>query len=586
MNILSSLTNRIFVGSALLVVVATSVAVYRVNEAVTTRAEADLQRGLNEAATLVDEFSRTQFEDFARDARLVANLPVLRAAVMTNDAPTVAPIAKEYQAEIKADLFVVLDRSDHVLAGAGVMSRPDTIAAALAGRGTARSATWVWPYAGGVMLVTSVPMEFLGSLVVGSTLDRAAVERIKAVTNSDIALISGSRLVVTTLPAEDAATLETSAGRRGTFNVILGRDEYIARTQSLSPASDGASELTAIVLWSRTEQTRFLEPLHREIAITGLIAVLIATIFSYAIARTVTRPLRAVTATMREMAATGNLASAGPAVTRWDDEDAQLLATTFRQLTTSLDKFQREAAQRERLSSLGRLSTVIAHEIRNPLMIIKTSLRALRQKPTPDAAADAATSIEEEVTRLNGVVTGVLDFARPIRFEMSPADLADICRGAAAAGCAGPDDVPVAVEIAPDAGTAPVVTDPERLRSVLVNVLTNAQHAVAGLPRGASPLISLRLRRDDGQWRIDIADRGPGVAPKDLARVFEPFFTTRRAGSGLGLAIGRNIIEGLGGTITMQSEAGNGATVTVVLPAPPAVPAHPARPAPPVPSGL
>lgn len=576
MNILSSLTNRIFVGSALLVVVATSVAVYRVNDAVTTRAEADLQRGLNEAATLVDEFSRTQFEDFARDARLVANLPVLRAAVMTNDAPTVAPIAKEYQAEIKADLFVVLDRSDHVLAGAGVMSQPETIAAALAGRGNARSATWVWPYSGGVMLVTSVPMEFLGSLVVGSTLDRAAVERIKAVTNSDIALVSGSRLVVTTLPAEYVAALETSASRRGTFNVFLGPDEYIARTQSLK----GTSELTAIVLRSRTEQTRFLQPLHREIAITGLIAVLIATIFSYAIARTVTRPLRAVTATMREMAATGNLASTGPAVTRWDDEDAQLLATTFRQLTTSLDKFQREAAQRERLSSLGRLSTVIAHEIRNPLMIIKMSLRGLRQGPTPDAAAEAAASIEEEVTRLNGVVTGVLDFAKPIRFEMTPADLADICRGAAAAGCAGPDDAPVAVDIAPNAGNAPIVTDPERLRGVLVNVLTNAQHAVAGLPRSGPPLISLRLCRTDGQWRIDVADRGPGVAPEDLTRVFEPFFTTRRAGSGLGLAIGRNIIEGLGGTITMHSEPGRGATVTVVLPAPP-VAAAPARPAPP-----
>ena len=568
MNILSSLTNRIFVGAALLVVIAISVAVYRVNAAVTTRAEADLQRGLNEAATLVDEFSRTQFEDFASKARLVANLPVLRAAVATDDAPTVAPVAKEYQEEIKADLFVVLDRSNRVLAGAGVVNQPADIAEALAGRGQARSATWVWPYAGGIMLVTSVPMEFLGSLVVGSSLDRAAVERIKEVTNSDIALIAGSHLVITTLPADYGAILEASAGQHGTFNVVLGREEYIARTQSLSPGGGGASALTAIVLRSRTEQTSFLQPLHREIAFTGLIAVLIATLFSYAIARTVTRPLRAVTATMREMAATGNLASSGPAVTRWDDEDARLLAATFRQLTTSLDKFQREAAQRERLSSLGRLSTVIAHEIRNPLMIIKTTLRGLKQQPTADAAAEAATSIEEEVTRLNAVVTGVLDFARPVRFEMTRADLAKICRGAAAAGCAGPDDAPVAVDIAPDAATAPVVTDPERLRGVLVNVLTNAQHAVAEVPRAGSPLIALRLRRADGQWRIDISDRGPGVAAEHLPRVFEPFFTTRRAGSGLGLAIGRNIIEGLGGTITMHSEPGNGATVTVVLPAP------------------
>lgn len=569
MNVLSSLTNRIFVGTALLVVIAISVAVYRVNVSVTARAEADVQRGLNEAASLVDEFSSKQFDDFARDARLVANLPVLRAAVATNDGPTVQPIAEEYQAEINADFFVVLDNSDHVLASAGVMSQSGFGTDAIAGRGPSRSATWAWPYSGGVMLMTSVPMEYLGSLIVGSSLNRSAVDRIKSVTNSDIALLSGSRLVVSTLPAEHSAALEARASERGTFNLFLGADEYIARTQSMRLSGGAVSDLTAIVLRSRTEQTSFLQPLHREIAITGLIAVFVATLFSYAIARTVTRPLRAVTVTMREMAATGNLSSAGPAVTPWDDEDAQLLAATFRQLTTSLDKFQREAAQRERLSSLGRLSTVIAHEIRNPLMIIKTALRGLRQKPTPEFAAETATSIEEEVTRLNGVVTGVLDFARPIRFEMASANLAEICRSAAAAGCAGPDDAPVSLDIAPDSTHAEVVTDPERLRGVLVNVLTNAQHAVAGAPRDGAALVSLRLGRADGQWRVEIVDRGPGVAPEDLARVFEPFFTTRRAGSGLGLAIGRNVIEGLGGTITMRSQPGQGTTVTVVLPAAP-----------------
>ncbi|MEI6243599.1 MAG: ATP-binding protein, partial [Acidobacteriota bacterium] len=125
---------------------------------------------------------------------------------------------------------------------------------------------------------------------------------------------------------------------------------------------------------------------------------------------------------------------------------------------------------------------------------------------------------------------------------------------------------PVAVEIAPDSAVAAIVTDPERLRGVLVNVLTNAQHAVAGRPRDGAPLIALRLRRADSHWRVDVIDQGAGVAPEDLARVFEPFFTTRRAGSGLGLAIGRNVIEGLGGTITMQSVPGQGATVTVMLP--------------------
>ena len=90
---------------------------------------------------------------------------------------------------------------------------------------------------------------------------------------------------------------------------------------------------------------------------------------------------------MREMASTGDLTrkiTLSPNA-RWEDEDARLLATTFNAMTDSIVRFQREATQRERLSSLGRLSTVVAHEIRNPLMIIKTALRALRgDGVTPD----------------------------------------------------------------------------------------------------------------------------------------------------------------------------------------------------------
>ena len=105
---------------------------------------------------------------------------------------------------------------------------------------------------------------------------------------------------------------------------------------------------------------------------------------------------------------------------RWQDEDARLLATTFNSMTDSIERFQREATQRERLSSLGRLSTVVAHEIRNPLMIIKTSLRALRREDAragTGAGRGAATSTRRS-RRLNRIVAEVLDFARPIKFDL------------------------------------------------------------------------------------------------------------------------------------------------------------------------
>jgi signal transduction histidine kinase len=360
------------------------------------------------------------------------------------------------------------------------------------------------------------------------------------------------------------------------FERLLGDEDYVGLVQPIGgKASPG--EPLAIVLRSRTEHLRFLPALRWQIAITGLAAVLVATLVGYGIARTVTRPVRALTATMREMAATGDLARKPPAAGRWDDEDARLLATTFGQLTSALDRFQREAAQRERLSSLGRLSTVVAHEIRNPLMIIKSAVRGLRRDASP-ATADVATSIDEEVGRLNRVVTGVLDFARPIKFELAPADLAEICRDAAQAAQATPAAAPVTLDLA--ATHLPIVTDADRVRSVLVNLLTNAQQAVQTPDGPHSNGAGIRLRARPGaagHWRVEVIDTGVGIASEDLPKLFEPFFTTRRTGSGLGLAIARNIIEGLGGSIAIDSRLGVGTTVRIDLPDTPGRPREEAR---------
>src|SRR5678816_3919057 len=119
MNLLSSLTNRIFVATALVVVVTLTVTIYRVTIAVTARAEADLQRGLNEAAALVDQYSRTQFADFLVKSALIASLPKLGGAAATEDSPTVRPIAEEYQRMAAADVFVVIGKAGQVLANVG-----------------------------------------------------------------------------------------------------------------------------------------------------------------------------------------------------------------------------------------------------------------------------------------------------------------------------------------------------------------------------------------------------------------------------------------------------------------------------------
>jgi signal transduction histidine kinase len=554
------------------VLVSIAVAVYFVTVAVTSQAELELRSGLDQAASLVDDYGRAQFDNFVRLARLVADLPKLKAAVSEDDPPTVTPIAADYQQQINADLFVVVGKTGRVLARLGsVMPDPTTLEDMLRAHltPTGQEATWLWPFSGGVLKIAAIPLstepgpESLGTLVVGFRLDQLA-QRIKDLTDSDIALVAGSRIVTSTLDPARTTALAGAIGQHGVFVRPLGDEEYIGRVQSLGSA-DAPDELVALVLRSRTERLRFLRQFYVEIAATGVAAVLVATLLGYAIARTVTRPLRAVTKTMGEMAATGDLTRTPPTLGRWDDEDARLLATTFRQLTSALDRFQRLAARRERLSSLGRLSTVVAHEVRNPLMIIKAAMRSLRKHPSPDVV-EVATSVDEEVSRLNRVVTDVLDFARPIRYEIAPADLIDICRDAALAAQAGPDSATISVE--PAVSQAPIITDAERVRAVLVNVLTNSQHAVRTRgTTGAPDAIRVRIARGgDGRWAVDVIDQGGGIAATDLSRVFEPFFTTRRAGSGLGLALARNVVEGLGGAIAIDSQVDVGTTVRISLP--------------------
>ncbi len=588
MTVFSSLTNRIFFASALLAVLAISVAVYRVNVAVTAQAENELQRGLQEAGTLLEEYRTTLFGHFSRETRLIADLPRLKAALDTNSDPeTIRPLADEYQRVIGSDLFLVTNPSGQVVAEAGRLQAPRGNAAAeqairLATQG--REAVSLWPVRGGVIQVVSVPSvvsgQVLGTVSAGFSLDEEAAARFKALTNSEIAFAVDGRVQASTLPRDFNASLAPLAGMEGVRTIKLGDSEYVVTSRKLpiAPAAGGPvgstddpGAPTALILRSRTERLQFLNIVHRELAGTAILAVFAATLVSYAVARTVTRPLGTITATMREMAATGDLTKkiALSPRGRWEDEDARLLASTFNTMTQSIARFQRDAAQRERFSSLGRLSTVVAHEIRNPLMIIKTALRSLKQESGSQRTQAAVADIDEEVTRLNHIVSEVLDFARPIKFDLSRVDVNALCQDAVRAATADAPDISVEADLQRD--VPPIVTDGERLRLALVNILTNARHAVLAEPAGAVRVdgrVRIGTRRTgSGRVLIEVEDHGIGIAPEDLARVFDPFFTTRKTGTGLGLAITRNIIDGLGGTITVASRRGAGTTVRIDLPA-------------------
>src|SRR5687768_10895233 len=159
MTLFSSLTNRIFFASAALAVLSIAVAIYNVNVAVTAQAEQELKRGLDEAGTLVEEYRRLLFDHFSREARLVADLSKLKAAVELNDPPTVRPIAAEYQQQLGSDLLLIANPVGDFLAeiteaSVGPLAPGALAAIRAAPRG--RETGLFLPHAGGILQIVSV----------------------------------------------------------------------------------------------------------------------------------------------------------------------------------------------------------------------------------------------------------------------------------------------------------------------------------------------------------------------------------------------------------------------------------------------
>ena len=376
------------------------------------------------------------------------------------------------------------------------------------------------PHARGVLQLVSVPIltgppptqAFVGRLTAGFFMDDGLARQFRGVTDSEIAFAADGHVRASSLGPDSFAVLDQVLGATRPTPILFGGDEYVVLAR---PMHQGEGSPITLTLRSRTERLRFLNTLQAGLVGALIVTILFSTILSYAVARTVTRPLSAVTGAMGDLAATGDLTRKVPVRSRaWDDEDARLLASAFNTLTESIARFQKEAAQKERLSSLGRLSTVIAHEIRNPLMIIRATLTSLRRDHVTAAdRIEAAADIDEETTRLNHLVSDVLDFAKPIRFQLAPANLNDVCRASASAAWAGHDSDEVQLALDPEMPIA--VTDAERLRTALVNILTNARHAVhAGTGARASHADGADPDRTGG---VAVASQ-PGVIVQDSVR--------------------------------------------------------------------
>ena len=210
---------------------------------------------------------------------------------------------------------------------------------------------------------------------------------------------------------------------------------------------------------------------------------------------------------------------------------------------------ERERERERRLASLGEMSAVLAHEIRNPLASLKGNAQLLAASlPEGDKPRAKAERVVDEAVRLEKLTQDLLAFVRTGELARAAVSPAALVRDAI-----GPD-----VEL-DDAGAPPKWSlDAPRMREVIVNLVDNA--------KAAGPPVSARVAVAQRRLAIEIRDHGPGVAAEDRERIFEPFFTGKTRGTGLGLAIAKRIVELHRGTITVDVPDGGGARFRIEIP--------------------
>jgi signal transduction histidine kinase len=244
---------------------------------------------------------------------------------------------------------------------------------------------------------------------------------------------------------------------------------------------------------------------------------------------------------------------------------AEGLENSYQKLQAQSERIiaiEEQLRRSEKLSTLGEMAAVLAHEIRNPLGSIRGTAEILRDDYRPGDPKHEFIEIQiKETERLNHVVEDFLRMARQKPVELRDCSIREELETIVTLVAKDAHDRGITLHLEQNTGQAIVRGDGEKLRQAFLNIVINALQAT---PAGGT--VSIVCRPGDACLEICFIDSGSGIEAADLAKIFEPFYTTKPDGTGLGLAVTRKIVEGHGGTLCIESTPGSGTTVTVKLP--------------------
>lgn len=329
-----------------------------------------------------------------------------------------------------------------------------------------------------------------------------------------------------------------------------------------SSASRHADEI-ALALATRIARTHVSATRVTELALlNGVIGVslvlIVAVGCTVALRRVVIMPLYVISDAARKF-------GSGDFTTRIGKVGAgelRAVAETFDRMVEELETRERLLVENERMAAIGQVAAGVAHELNNPIQIIRGYLKTMSASSTPEELAEELKIIDDEANACQRIADDLVTYARTPDLRQNTVSMKELLvesvrRLRGSHGVDQPVDV--------NAEDAQIVADSDRLRQVLVNLLLNAAQAS---PNGAPIEVSGRASIEGG-YEIRVADRGPGVRPEHRSRIFEPFFSERPGGSGLGLSVCRGIVRAHGGVIELEDRPDGGTIFVVRLQASP-----------------
>lgn len=359
------------------------------------------------------------------------------------------------------------------------------------------------------------------------------------------------------IPVELTYTLVSGVGgvvlSRG--EALEGADEGYLWASHTAPTVAGDVEVA--VARPRAEVVGVLRESGRQLVTLAFLFLVLALPAALVVVHSATSSLGRLTRAARELDARnpGPIPEASP----WAPSEVRVLADAMSNMVTRLEEARGELARSESLAAVGMLTKSLAHEIRTPLSVLRAGTEILARSPQGPREREVTEMLEAEVERLARLVDDLLVFGRPSPPAPRPVALRELCAGAVSALDGEAREKGVSLVLEGDEVTLPA--DPDQLRQVMVNLVTNAIRACDG-----GGCVVVRVAAEGADAVIEVEDDGVGIEAERLDDIWRPLVTTYRSGNGLGLPIVRQLVEAHGGRVEVLSTLGEGTCMRVVLP--------------------